>query len=552
MNTRKCAQYGRVSTLRQAMVEEGGLDTQFNLMDQLVKFETDKDAETEWLVVDRYREEGWSGKNLERPEFKRMMRDIESGKINTVIVYKIDRITRSLRDFYTLWEKFEKHGVQFVSLHEKFDTTSAVGRAMLKLILIFAELEREQTAERTSETMLHRAQQGLFNFQAPLGYEHDPDNKGVLKIVESQKETVIKHFFKKCVELGSASGVVKHLHDAGIKRPKYVTKKTNQPRGGGKYHKQAVINLLTSKVYLGKIEYKGEIYDGQHDAIVEESLFNRVQDIIDANRVGRSNCKAQGEHVYLLQSLVRCGKCGSMMTPVWSTGRSGARRFYYQCTRNSHTNGTECDARYLPAKPVEDFVVDQISEWAKDRKEIERAVKAASKYRDEAIGGINIELQDIRNQLLETKGSLSRLVSAVEGGADYRTFSERIDGLEAERTKLEGRIDRLEIERADREKETLSSEVVAETYCDFPFIVDKLKAQGKLHDLKEILANYIVAIDVHQEEDDPSSGHMNIMLFETEIPGWELAEHKKTLISSVLTTGNCERMSKLPRLDSNQ
>ena len=431
MEQRNCGLYGRVSTQRQAMIEEGGLDTQFNLMDRQVEFENDKDPETEWLVVDKYREEGWSGKNLERPEFKRMMSDIKSGRIDTVVVYKIDRITRSLRDFYTLWEQFEKYGVQFISLHEKFDTTSAVGRAMLKLILIFAELEREQTAERTSATMLHRAQQGLFNFQAPLGYEHDPDNKGVLKIVESQKETVIKHFFKKCVELGSAGGVVKHLHDEGIKRPKYVTKKTNQPRGGGKYHKQAVINLLTSKVYLGKIEYKGEIYDGQHDAIVKESLFNRVQDIIDANRVARSNCKAQSEHVYLLQSLVRCGKCGSMMTPVWSTGRSGARSFYYQCTRNGHTNGTECDARYLPAKTVEDFVVDQISEWAKDRKEIERAVKAASKYRDEAIVGINIELQDVRNQLLETKGSLSRLVSAVEGGADYRTFSERIAGLEA-------------------------------------------------------------------------------------------------------------------------
>ena len=358
---------------------------------------------------------------------------------------------------------------------------------------------------------------------------------------------ISQRFFEKCVELGSASAVVRHLHDEGIKRPKYVTKKTNQPRGGGKFHKQAVVNLLTNKVYLGKIEYKGEVYEGQHEAIVEDSLFKRVQDLIDKNRAGRSNSKAQREHVYLLKSLVRCGKCGAMMTPIWSGGRGGKRSFYYQCTRKNHTHGTECDARYLPAKTVEDFVVGQISEWAKDRKEIESAVRAASKYREEAIGGINIELQDVRNQLLETKGSLSRLVSAVEGGADYRTFSERIAGLEAERSKLENRIDRLEIERADKQKETMSSEVVEETYCDFPFIVEKLKEQGKLHDLKEILANYIAAIDVHQEEDDPSSGHMNIMLFETEIPGWELSEHKKTLDRPVLTTGNCERMDKLPR-----
>ena len=137
------------------MTEDGGLDTQFGLMEKQVEFENAKESDGTWEIVDRYREEGRSGKDLDRPEFKRMMNDIREGKVNTVIVYKIDRITRSLRDFYDLWETFEEYEVQFVSLHEKFDTTTAVGRAMLKLILVFAELEREQTAERTSATMRH-------------------------------------------------------------------------------------------------------------------------------------------------------------------------------------------------------------------------------------------------------------------------------------------------------------------------------------------------------------------------------------------------------------
>ena len=126
--------------------------------------------------------------------------------------------------------------------------------------------------------------------------------------------------------------------------------------------------------------------------------------------------------------------------------------------------------------------------------------------------------------------------------------------LELAKGKLLNRIQRLKIERADKKKQTLSAAVVAETYCDFPLIVEKLKGQGKLHDLNEILGNYIEAIDVHQEDDDPSSGQMKIMLFETELPGWnptvssaESSAHEKTLRKPVLTTGFSERVERLPR-----
>ena len=171
MQNRKCALYGRVSTVRQALVQDGGLDTQFELMERYVQYESAK-GEGTWHIHDRFREEAYSGKDLERPEFKRMMNDVEAGLIDTVIVHKIDRITRSLPDFYTLWSTFERHNVQFVSLHEKFDTTTAIGRAMLKLILVFAELEREQTGERTAATMENRARLGLWNGGVrPLGFD---------------------------------------------------------------------------------------------------------------------------------------------------------------------------------------------------------------------------------------------------------------------------------------------------------------------------------------------------------------------------------------------
>ena len=544
---RKCALYGRVSTQRQAMVEDGGLDTQFSCMDAAIKFENEKDNDEVWEVVDRYREEGRSGKDLDRPEFQRMMADIHAGKVDTVIVYKIDRITRSLRDFFTLWETFETNNVQFVSLHEKFDTTTAVGRAMLKLILVFAELEREQTAERTAAVMQHRAEQGLWNGGSiPLGYDLDPDEKGVLKINEEQKEILINDFFKKCVELGSGSSVLQHLKEQGIVRPRSVTKK-GKPKGGGRYYKQAVINILTDQVYLGKVEHKGEIYDGKHDAIVPEDLFMQVQDIIKRNGDTCTNTKAQTEHVYLLKGLVRCGKCGSLMTPKSCSGRNKTRNFYYVCNLRERSARTECDAAYLPADTVENFVVDQISAWAQNRSEIELAVEAASKYQGEEVAAITSEINAVRAQLREKQSALSNLMSAIEAGADFKTLGERIITLEKDKAAVEERINRLELERADREKKSLSAEVAAASYCDSPFIVNRRREKRDLHGLRELLSCYIAAIDVHQQEDDPSSGHMEIMLFEEEIPGWEATAHQKTLAEQPLDGRNSERMNQLPR-----
>ena len=547
---RKCALYGRVSTQRQAMIEDGGLDTQFACLDASIKFENQKDNNETWEIVDRYREEGRSGKDLDRPEFKRMMADVKSGKVDTVIVYKIDRITRSLRDFFTLWETFESLNVQFVSLHEKFDTTTAVGRAMLKIILVFAELEREQTGERTAAVMQHRAEQGLWNGGVRLGYDLDPDEKGVLKVNEAQKEIVINDFFQKCVEFGSGSRVVQHLKAQGIERPRYVSKK-GKPYGGGPYYKQPVINVLTDPVYLGKVVHNGEEYEGKHEPIVPEDLFMQVQDIIKRNGETCTNGKAQGEHVFLLQGLVRCGKCGSLMTPKWCSGRGGTRNFYYACNRMNRSVKTECNARYLPADTVENFVVDQVSAWAKNRPELELAVQAASKFRCEEVGAITSELNAVRAQLREKQNALGNLMSAIEAGADFKTLADRINTLEQDKAAVEERINRLELERADREKQSLSTEVVAETYCDFPFIVNRLKETGDLHGLRDLLRCYIAAIDVHQEEDDPSSGHMEIMLFEEEIPGWEATAHQKTLADRPLDGWNCERVNQLPREDSN-
>ena len=170
----------------------------------------------------------------------------------------------------------------------------------------------------------------------------------------------------------------------------------------------------------------------------------------------------------------------------------------------------------------------------------------ASKFRHEEVDAITSELNAVRAQLREKQNAISNLMSAIEAGADFKALEDRIKTLEQDKTAVEERIQRLEMKRSDREKQSLSTEVVAEAYCDFPFVVERLRESGNLHGLRDLLRCYIAAIDVHQDANDPSSGHMEIMLFEEEIPGWEASAHQKTLAEQPLDGWNCERVSQLP------
>ncbi|MBL8794294.1 MAG: recombinase family protein [Planctomycetia bacterium] len=516
METRKCALYGRVSTVRQALIQDGGLDTQFDLMDRYVTFENSK-AQGQWLVQDHYREEAYSGKNLERPEFRRMMRDIETGRVNTVIVQKIDRITRSLRDFFDLWETFEQHGVQFISLHEKFDTTTAVGRAMLKLILVFAELEREQTAERTRATMEHRARQGLWNGGRVPGYSIDPKRKGVLVVNTEEARVVLDHIFSKCMELGSAGKVVQHLKKHGIRKVTYQSRRGKQ-RGGGFYSKMEVCRVLANPVYIGKVRFDDQLHDGQHEPIVPEALFNDVQRVLDKNRERRGNYRDQRTHVFLLQGLIRCGRCGSFMTPKTSIGRGGKKHFDYQCTKHAHSAGTTCDAKYVPAEPAEEYVLAELRKWVLSEEEIQRVVREANEQKDGTLGKLHEEQHALRQRLKENQGKIDAFVQAVEGGGNFRSFSDRLGELEADQQSMQEELATVEMEIEKVRRHTLSVEVLAETYRDFPAMLDELLAAGDGYTVKALIARYVEVIDWHQDEEDASTGTVEIMLFEQAQP----------------------------------
>lgn len=508
MKERRCALYIRVSTLRQADVEDGSMDAQESKLKAYVDYENNC-KNGPWKIAGIYREEGRSGKDLKRPEFQRMMGDIKSGKITTVIIYKIDRLTRSLKDFSSLWDKFQNNGVEVISLNEKFDTATAIGRAMLSIVLVFAQLEREQTGERTAATMQYRAEQGLWNGGRVLGYDLDQDQKGILKVNDEQAG-IVRKAFELCIKTGSAGQAQKTLNDLGYRMPVYESRR-GKKHGGKLFSKQVVIKMLQNPAYLGQINWKGQLYEGRHQAIVDEKTFSKVQEILEQNRKTRSNRRLPSEHIYLLQGILTCGKCGSAMTPKSGIGRS-SRYYYYQCTKNAHTGKKGCDARYVPAEPIETFVLDRVKELTTDEAEIDRIIAKANKKGNRKTGELMADSKTISGHLQEIDKKLNQIVDSIENGSlkAFDSLNKRIEALEAERTTTESSLKAIDFEIAEIEQQRLSSEVMSQSFKTFRDIIDKASPRR----LKELLSRIVEVIEWHEDKDDRASGHCRISYFE--------------------------------------
>ncbi len=252
---KRVAIYFRVSSQRQAS-EGDSLEAQQNATRRYLESQREIHGWTIDTVVE-YREAGKSAKNMNRPALQRLMDDVRSGKINMVVAYKLDRISRNVRDFLNLWDFFEQYGVTLHLLRESFDTGSSYGRLFMVMTAAFAELERENISERTLMVMLDRTERGLHNGTPPLGYASTEKGKGKLEIVV-EKAALVRHIFNLFEETGSAGGAVRELAWQGINYPVRTTRK-GQLRGGKPFKKQQVIGILQNPVYIGWIKWRGKV-----------------------------------------------------------------------------------------------------------------------------------------------------------------------------------------------------------------------------------------------------------------------------------------------------
>ena len=275
----RCALYTRKSS-------EDGLEQSFNSLDaqrEACAAYVRSQAGEGWRAIStHYDDGGYSGGSMERPALQRLLTDIAAGKVDVVVVYKIDRLTRSLMDFARIVELFDRHQVSFVSVTQAFNTTSSMGRLTLNVLLSFAQFEREVTGERIRDKIAASKARGMWmGGHLPLGYDLPAPGGRALAINEVEAETV-RTIFRGYLDLGSVHALEHWLAAREIRSKQWVTA-GGRSLGGRRFSRGALFHLLRNRVYLGMIVHKGTVHRGMHPAIVETELFEAVQARLDAN-----------------------------------------------------------------------------------------------------------------------------------------------------------------------------------------------------------------------------------------------------------------------------
>jgi len=336
----RCAVYTRKST-------EEGLEQEFNSLhaqrEACEAYVASQRSEGWVLVRDHYDDGGFSGGTLGRPALQRLLADIEEGLIDVVVVYKIDRLSRSLMDFSKLVEVFDRAGVTFVSVTQSFNTTTSMGRLTLNILLSFAQFEREVTAERIRDKIRASRAKGMWmGGTVPLGYEV----KSRKLVVHKAEAAAVRLIFERFVTVGSATVLARELRREGVRT------KRGRPVDKGYLYK-----CLNNPVYIGKAMHKGTAYPGEHEPIVDRALWDKVRTILAENARTRS-ARTRAQTPALLKGLI-FGPSGAAMSPTHT--RKGNRLYRYYVSQDVLKRGPDaCPVGRVPAAEIEAVVVDQL------------------------------------------------------------------------------------------------------------------------------------------------------------------------------------------------
>ena len=368
----RCAIYTRKSS-------EEGLEQEFNSLDaqrEACEAYVTSQKHEGWTVLPALYDDGaYSGGTMDRPALQRMLEDIRTRKIDVVVVYKVDRLTRSLADFAKIVEVFDAHGVSFVSVTQAFNTTSSMGRLTLNVLLSFAQFEREVTGERIRDKIAASKKKGMWMGGLPsLGY----DVKDRKLIINETEAATVRHIFQRYLELGSVRTLQTELDAAGIVSKRRIAADGSQ-YGAQRFSRGALYLMLKNRIYRGEIVHKGKAFPGEHSAIIEEEPWLRVQRHLEDNRVERRNGPKDKEQNPLAGILLDAAS--NPMTPVRVMKKSARYRYYVSRNLITGTVADNSDGQRIPASNLEALVLNRMRSLFADPVEI---LNAISKSRHDA------------------------------------------------------------------------------------------------------------------------------------------------------------------------
>ena len=362
----RCAIYTRKSS-------EEGLEQAFNSLDAQREacgaFILSQKHEGWTVLPTLYDDGGFSGGTMDRPALKLLLSDIGHGKIDVVVVYKIDRLTRSLFDFAKIVEAFEAKGVSFVSITQQFNTSTSMGRLTLNVLLSFAQFERELAGERIRDKIAASKKKGMWMGGLPsLGY----DVKNRKLVVNAEEARTVIHIFQRYVELKSVRALKTELEEAGISSKQRILS-DGTPYGGQKLSRGALYLMLQNRIYRGEITHKGDAYPGEHRAIVDQALWDQVQAILAENRVDRET-GSYAKQPSLLAGLT-FDETGERLTPSHAVKKGTRYRYYVSRSLILGAAKDNAQGRRIPAGNLESLVINRLRAFLVDQGAILDAVR---------------------------------------------------------------------------------------------------------------------------------------------------------------------------------
>jgi site-specific DNA recombinase len=351
----RCAIYTRVSTDQGLEQDFNSLDAQYDASQAYIRSQ----AHAGWtLLRPKYDDGGFSGGNTERPALQRLLDDVRAGKIDVIVVYKVDRLTRSLADFAKLVELFDKHSVSFVSVTQQFNTTTSMGRLTLNVLLSFAQFEREVTSERIRDKITASKRKGLWvGGMVPLGYD-TKDRK--ISVNEAEADRV-RTIFSSYLELGTLNLLMADLRKRGIVT-KVRTLKSGATTGGIPFTRGPLAHLLRNRFYVGEVAFKGEVLRGEQIAIVDRDLFDAVQAKLNQQINGHKAARMKSEA--LLGGRIFDDR-GNRMSPSHARKRGIKYRYYLSSTLLQGQAERSGSVRRIPASEIEALVIRSVREHLK-------------------------------------------------------------------------------------------------------------------------------------------------------------------------------------------
>lgn len=490
----RCFIYCRVSTDEQARKENNSIDTQDTICGRYIGV-NEPDG---WRTIRSIHDAGHSAKDLKRPGIKEMIELVESGEVDVIVVYKLDRLTRSIKDFYNLWEVCEEHDVELVSATEKLDTTTAMGRAFLNMLLTIGQFEREMTAQRLSDKFAEEAQDGLKHpGMAPYGYELDKPNRSM--VIEPNETKFVKLMFEQMTQLDGPASVAKAVNALGARTKKRVYREGSdeeQTIGGRPWTADKVKRIIERPDYKAVRVHHGTEYKARWEALVSAKLWQRANDVLTNRHQPEKLREERNKYELSLKGILKCGHCGCAMSPKAGGKKSadGSQRPYYSCQEViRYGKSCQCDVRNLPGKELDAFVVNSFGRIGSQPEVIEATIQGGILCKQKSLRPLKSRLNEVNKEIRRLKAKLDEKLTLAKRKdaealsdvmlAEANELAKARKSAEDEREHLKNEIDLNQQTATDRS-------VVVKTLRNFEAVFNALDFERRLQ-LMQILVSEI-------------------------------------------------------------